>query len=87
VNEEEREEEEDDVGNLRQSCFPYLQTVLDDPGPDPDAFFQCCGSRSVFFGLPDLDQLVRGTDPEPDLSIIKQKNKKNLDSYCFVTSL
>jgi hypothetical protein len=26
-------------------------------------------------------------DPAPDPSIIKQKNsKKNLDSYCFVTS-
>jgi hypothetical protein len=26
-------------------------------------------------------------DPDPDPSIIKQKNKKNIDSYCFVTSL
>jgi hypothetical protein len=27
-------------------------------------------------------------DPDPDLdpSITKQKSKKNLDSYCFVTS-
>ncbi len=47
---------------------------------------QCCGSRSgsvnpdldpwirMFSGLQDLnpDQLVRGTDPDPDPSIIKQ---------------
>jgi hypothetical protein len=39
----------------------------------------------MFLGIldPDLDPLVRGTDPDP---IIKQKCKKNLDSYCFVTS-
>jgi hypothetical protein len=29
--------------------------------------------------------VIRGTDPDP--SIIKQKSKKNLDSYCFVTFL
>jgi hypothetical protein len=47
----------------------------------------------MFLDLPDLDQdpLVRGMDPDPapdpDPSIIKQKNsKKNLDSYCFMTS-
>jgi hypothetical protein len=35
----------------------------------------------------DPDPLVRGTDPEPDPSIINCKNsKKNIDSYCFVTS-
>jgi hypothetical protein len=44
------------------------------------------------FGLlnPDPDPLVRGMDPgaalDPDPFIIKQKNKKKLDSYCFVTS-
>jgi hypothetical protein len=31
----------------------------------------------MFFGL---------LDPDPDLSITNQKSKKNLDSYCFVTS-
>ncbi len=36
-------------------------------------------------GLLDPDPLVRGTDPDP--SIIKQNIKKNLKSYCFVTSL
>jgi hypothetical protein len=41
----------------------------------------------MFLGLPDPDRLVRGTDLDPDPSIIKQKSKKNLDSYCFVTSL
>ncbi len=30
------------------------------------------------------DPLVRGMDPDP--SIIKQKSKKKLDSYFFVTS-
>jgi hypothetical protein len=34
------------------------------------------------------DPLVRGMDPDPDLdpSITAKKSKKNLDSYCFVTS-
>jgi hypothetical protein len=52
----------------------------------------------MFLGLPDPDPLVRdmdpdldpdldpATDPDPDPSIIKQKSKKNLDSYCFATS-
>ncbi len=39
----------------------------------------------MFFGLWDPDPLVRCMDPDPDPSIIKQKGKKNLDSYCFVT--
>jgi hypothetical protein len=40
----------------------------------------------MFLGLldPDLDPLVRGMDPDP--TIIKQNRKKNLDSYCLVTS-
>ncbi len=37
----------------------------------------------MIWGLPAMDPLVRDTDPDPDLSIIKQ----NLDSYCFVTSV
>jgi hypothetical protein len=44
----------------------------------------------MFLGLPDPDPLGRCMDPNPnpapDPSITKQKNKKNLDSYCFVTS-
>jgi hypothetical protein len=32
-----------------------------------------------------MDSLVRG--PASDPSIIKQNSKKNLDFYCFVTSL
>ncbi len=39
-----------------------------------------------FWGLLDPDPLVRDTDPAAALSIIKQNSKKNLDSYCFVTS-
>jgi hypothetical protein len=50
----------------------------------------------VFFGLPDPDSLVRGMDPDPAsgsgsglwirilLSSCKN-NKKNLESYYFVT--
>jgi hypothetical protein len=41
----------------------------------------------MFLGLPDSDLLVRDTAPDPDPSIIKQNSKKNLNSYCFVTSL
>ncbi len=44
----------------------------------------------MFLGLldPDPDPLVRGMDPgqDPNPSIIKQNSKKNLDSYCLVTS-
>jgi hypothetical protein len=36
---------------------------------------QCCRIR-IFFGLPDPDPLVRGTDSAPVSSIIKQKKKK-----------
>ncbi len=36
----------------------------------------------MFFGLPDSDPLVRGTDPDPS---IKQNSNKNFDSYGFVT--
>jgi len=41
-------------------------------------------------GLPDPDPLVKSMDPDPDPSIIflssSKNSKKNLDSYCFVTS-
>jgi hypothetical protein len=46
---------------------------------------------NVFLGLPDPDPdpLVRGMDPDPaldpDPSIIMKNNKKNLESYYFVT--
>jgi hypothetical protein len=39
----------------------------------------------MFLGLLDPDPLVRGMDPDPDPSIIKQNSKKNLNSYYFVT--
>jgi hypothetical protein len=58
-----------------QLKFLLFTSVAD---PDPE--------DGIFLGLPDLDPLVGGTDPDP-ISIIKQKSKKNLDSYCFVTSL
>jgi hypothetical protein len=39
----------------------------------------------------DPDPFVRGTDPDPDIRLrillsSNKNNKKNLDSYCFVTS-
>ncbi len=40
----------------------------------------------MFLGLLNPDILVRGMDPDPDPSIIKKNSKKNLDSYCLVTS-
>ncbi len=39
----------------------------------------------MVLGLPDLDTLAPGTDPDP--SIKKQKSQKNLVSYCFVNSV
>jgi hypothetical protein len=38
-----------------------------DPDPNPDPSDPCV------FGLPGSDPLVRGMDPDPDPSIIKQK--------------
>ncbi len=47
---------------------------------------QCCGSGSGLSQL-DPDPLVKKSDPAPDLLLSSCKNiKKNLHSYCFVTS-
>jgi hypothetical protein len=42
----------------------------------------------MFLGLldPNADPLLRDTDPAPDPSIVKKNGKKNVNSYCFVTS-
>jgi hypothetical protein len=42
----------------------------------------------MFLGLPDPDPdpIVSGVDPDSDPCITKLNNKKNLNSYCFVTS-
>jgi hypothetical protein len=40
-----------------------------------------------FLGLPDLDPLVRGTDPDPNPSIIKKKCKETPNFHYFVTFL
>jgi hypothetical protein len=37
----------------------------------------------MFLGFPDPDPLVRGIDPDP---VSSKNSKKNLDSFCFVTS-
>jgi hypothetical protein len=62
----------------------FFGCSVPDPNPDPP-------DPRVFFGLPDPDPLVRGMDPDPalnpDPSIIMQNNKKNLESYYFVTLL
>ncbi len=38
--------------------------------------------------FPDLDSLVRGMDPDPSIILLSssKNSKKNLDSFCFVTS-
>ncbi len=48
---------------------------------------QCCGSGFYFLGFPFPDLLVRGLDPAPDPSVIKQKYEKILVSYCCVAIL
>jgi hypothetical protein len=42
----------------------------------------------MFLGFPDPDPLIRGTDPDPSIILLSssKNSKKNLDSYCFVTS-
>ncbi len=42
----------------------------------------------MFLGLPDPDPLVRGMDSDPSIILpsSSKNSKKNLDSYCFVTS-
>jgi hypothetical protein len=45
---------------------------------------------SVLLGILDPDPVVRGMDPDQDPSIIiasSKNNKKNLDPYCFLSSL
>ncbi len=41
----------------------------------------------MFLGLPGLDPIVRGMDPDPDPSIVSssKNSKKNLDCYYFAT--
>jgi hypothetical protein len=42
----------------------------------------------MFLSPPDPDPLIRGTDPDPTPNPSTISNsKKNLDSYCFMTSL
>ncbi len=49
--------------------------------PVPSLFVTLLSSVvDLFFGLLDPDPFVRGSDPS------SKKSKKNLDSYCFVTS-
>jgi hypothetical protein len=67
-----------------------LKAIDFDPPPEP-VFRIRIHRIHMFLGL--LNPLVRGMDPDPDPaldpdpSIIKQESKKNLDSYCFLTSI
>ncbi len=56
-----------------QSRNSWASRSVADPNPDPDP------PDPHVFG-PEPDPLVRGMDPN------QQKSKKNLESYCFVTS-
>jgi hypothetical protein len=51
-----------------------VESSVPDPDPDPPD--------------PDPDLLVRGMDPDPFIKLpsSSKNSKKNLDSYCFVTS-
>jgi hypothetical protein len=53
----------------------------------PQPFVQCSGSGSKFLGLPDQDPLVTGKDPDPDPSILEQKQEEKLGFFSFLTSL
>jgi hypothetical protein len=61
---------EDPTGEwtLGEATVPFL-FHLNSSVPDP------------FLGLPGLDLLVRGMNPDPSIIV-----RKNLVSYCFVTS-
>ncbi len=65
-----------DENSLLFSIF-FGHFALLDPDPDPTAQINAdpCGSGTLFLSLldPDPDPLVRGTNPAPDPSIIKQK--------------
>jgi hypothetical protein len=54
-------------------------------GPDPDPQFVCTDPDPQFF-CTDPDPQFVCTDPDPAPSTHKQKIKKNLNFYCFVTS-
>ncbi len=72
--------------NIRRNVANSIIGSVPDPVPDPDP------PDPHVLCLPDLDPdpLVRCMDldpaQDPDPSINEQKSKKNLDSYCFVTS-
>jgi hypothetical protein len=59
----------------------FIKDLLKSSGPDPDP------PDLHVFGLPGSG-FVRGTDPDPCLVLLSssKNSKKNLDSYCFVTS-
>ncbi len=71
-----------------------LSTPQGRPRFQPDRWrtvsFSCFSGSVCVFGPPGStwDPLVTSTDLAPEPSVLKQKNsKKNLDFYCFLTSL
>ncbi len=61
---------------------PIIKSSVPDPDPpDPHVF----GPPGTETGS--ISQSLRGMDPDPDPDpSISKNSKKNLDSYCFVTS-
>jgi hypothetical protein len=70
--------------NLKQTITKSKQTITKSNVPDPDP-----NPDLRVFGLPDPDPIVRGMDPDPPLnpdpSTSCKNNKKNLESFYFVT--
>jgi hypothetical protein len=60
----------------KNSLFCYIFCDVLNPHTHPEP------KEGRFQVNADPDPLVRGTDPAPDPSIIKQKKKDNLNSYC-----
>jgi hypothetical protein len=56
--------------------------------PDPDPVRIWIHWIHIYLGLPNPDPLVKGMDPDPSFILLSssKNSKKNLDSYCFVTS-
>jgi hypothetical protein len=67
---------------MRPTKYPYGNAATSVPDPDPP------GPHVCVLQDPDPDPLVRGMDTDPSIILLSpnKNSKKNLDSYCFVTS-
>jgi hypothetical protein len=68
---------------FKQGTFRNIFTSVADPDPNPDPNPDPHVFGPIGSGSGTISQRS-GMDPDP--SITKQKRKKNLHSYCFVTS-